>query len=208
MKKMKRTFALLAVVVATACGCTTPHCAVQSEAELQDIVGHGSYPWVLVQVSVTGTPPEVVCMQDDRLLLSLLVEHELNGKTDDVLWQTVSNAIHVGATSGFRFTKPEVRDLIPKPCSPEALDYMRKSLSAYSNRQLLKHDFASTPLDLDIHLHDTPEENRRVFAQVLIERGLRPFRGCFDGVLYIRKAKLRHNTVPADTTRKFADPLR
>lgn len=185
MRTRDISFLICAIAI---CGCTGPHIIVQSPTELQDIVGGGHYPWVLVSISVTGARPQAVCLEEVDFMAALIAEHRLDGDCDATYWQSVSNVVQAGATSGFRFSSPKALEHIPPPCPPATLRAMRRALSAYSDEQLLRHDFSKEPLPLSLKRSDS-ELDRRVFAQVLIERNLRPFMGCSDGVFHIQKAK-------------------
>jgi hypothetical protein len=182
---MNKYLPMLVVLVLTGCMSNRP--LVQSETELQDIMGGGGYPWVLVSIRFAQEPPQVVCMEEPELTYALMTEHDLQDE------ESMRNIISEGASSDFVFTKPEAWTNMPPPCAPASLHAMRKALQPISDDILLQHDFAETALELPLLVVTEGEDTQRAFAQVLIERGLRPYIGCSSGTLHIEKAKDWHN---------------
>jgi len=186
-EEMKQTFPILAFAILLA-GCSTPQQPpVQPVAEILDFIGETTQHWVLARVIRNSAPPEIICVDEASFSLALIVEHELDGTPD--LPQAISNLVVVGVASGFRFTKQEALECIPPPCSSELLGVMRQALSGYLDEDLTSHDFLASPLDLPGYRMTDSNEDERIFAQALIERGLRPYIGCFSGQFGIRKAK-------------------
>lgn len=178
------------LVVITLIGCISSRPFVQSETELQDIMGGGGYPWVLVSIRFAQEPPQVVCMEETEFTYALITEHDLQ---DEGYLQSMSNIVSKGTSSDFVFTKPDAWTNMPPPCAPASLRAMRKALQTISDEELLQHDFDKAALVLPLIKDSENEDTERAFAQVVIERGLRPFIGCFSGTLHIEKAKDWHN---------------
>jgi len=180
-----RVLTAVAVLSCALCvGCRSPRAAVQGAESLFHSISVSHHDWVLVRVIFPGDAPKTVCMTDNELERAIMIE---NGLEDEAYWQSLSNALHVGVSAGFRFEKPEVQEIIPPPCDNESLSEMREALSAYSDEELINHDFSAAPLELA--LPEGVEFDERVLPQALLERGLRPFLACFSGAFSIERQR-------------------
>jgi hypothetical protein len=183
-----RLLAIAVVMLAVAPGCRSSPAVTQPAEVIFDNLGSTADHWVLVRVQVCESSPEIVCMTSAQLVNALIVEHDLS---DEGFNRRLREEINVGSTSRFRFLNADACAIIPRPCSPRLVKAVRAALKGYTNVELLQNRLAANLLHTLELESDDPKCRERVFAQVLIERGLSPFAECFNGEFNVNAG--RHN---------------